>query len=1253
MKNLLCVCASILFLTSAYSQSRIKADKYPSLLWEITGKGQKPSYLFGTMHVSSKMVFHLSDSFYLAIRNAQVVALETNPGTWQEDFSRYDMDGEGLRASLGRHYADLRGQSAPQDYLTINSLKLTSFEKAMEVALYSSPSIINSFLYRSTSETSGDFEEDTYLDLHIFQTGRKLGKKVCGVEDFDGSMQLVREAYADAARDKKKQRSFDYDEDFSYARMEEAYRTGNLDLLDTINKVNSQSAAFDEKFLYRRNEIQAASIDSILRTGTTLFAGVGAAHLPGSRGVIELLRRKGYRLRPIKMQERDSRHKESIESIKVPVQFSRQTAEDGFYSVSVPGKLYRFGRSGGVIEMKQFADMINGSYYMVTRLLTNAAIMGQSEAQVERKLDSVLYENIPGRILQKKAIVKSGYRGYDITNRTRRGDVQRYNIFITPFEVFIFKMSGNGDYVKTGSEADLFFNSIQLKELKPEGKKWRPASGGFEVEWPHQPLVFRGGDWLYAGYDAASKTAMEILRTEVHNHDFLEEDSFDLNLMEESFAASDCVQRILSRNWVKVDGYPALEATYRYKDSSLAAVRFIIQGPHYYTLLATAKTDNRAMQQFLRSFSFRPFDYGEAKEIVDTVLQFRVQSPVLLEKKNKLQMYPEEAYYNSDDDDDSLVDNGTYKSRLVASDSTGEKIFVSLYKPSQYAVRDEKRADRDSTAFKKEWVLRRQAKDTLSNGLLVYDYELGNRKSSRLLKGKIIARDGVGYKLQTEGDTLSAPSAFVTSFFQSFSPIDTLTGIDVKKKKAALLFSQFFSNDSTLHKKAVQNIGMVAFDSADFAGLKKCIQALTWNEKKYLPVKKAFIGKLAEIPTGEASDYLKALYYQAGDTVELQYAALEALLAQQTGYSFSTFGQLMQTDPPVLDVNVDSDNYPVAGTDWQDEEDVTISRNGSFLDNLADSLQLSAGIVKSLLPLISIDDYEQPVMNLLRSLVDSNLVHPQDYEAYLPKLILEAKQALKKQLIQEKNRAIAKAKKAEEETKTTDVYERETDDAGNSKLSRYATLLLPFRDQSPQVKALIDQLLKSNDKRLRYDVTMLLLRNGQQVPDSLLRQFASQDDFRYPLYGSLKKIGKVDRFPAAFKNQVDMTRSRLLTTQSYNRPDTLVLLRKMPLKYRERDGVLYFFRYKEKKEENTWKIAVAGLLPADSTQVEFAANGNKEEEDDYDFTALTSTRLTTDTPEGEQLQKLCRKLLYSRRKSAAQFYNDNDRYEDFNMMRMK
>ncbi|MES2882172.1 MAG: TraB/GumN family protein, partial [Bacteroidota bacterium] len=377
MQRIPAIIVFLLFSIAISAQTtKLKSKKYPSLMWEITGKGvSKPSYLFGTMHVSNKMVFHLSDSFYLAIKNADVVAVETNPGYYSS-------------------YRQRGNFSEPRDFLSINTLKAFPYEKLLGPALSSNPSMINSFLYRNNTNGGADFEEDTYLDLYIYQVGKKWGKKLCGVEDFDESMTLMREAYSDAANDKKaERRNYDVDAEFSYAKMEEAYRTGNLDLLDTINKANSRSEAFDEKFLYRRNEIQANSIDSIIKSKSSLFVGVGAAHLPGDRGVIEMLRSKGFKLRPIKMTERDSRHKDEIEALRVPVTFNTQVADDGMFTVSAPGKLYSFSQGFGLMDQQQYADMSNGSYYMVARITTNAGVWGHNAATVQKKIDSILYEN--------------------------------------------------------------------------------------------------------------------------------------------------------------------------------------------------------------------------------------------------------------------------------------------------------------------------------------------------------------------------------------------------------------------------------------------------------------------------------------------------------------------------------------------------------------------------------------------------------------------------------------------------------------------------------------------------------------------------------------------------------------------------------------------------------------------------------------------------------------------------------------------
>src|SRR6478672_107084 len=82
MKRVLLLIVAI-FPFLLFAQPKIKDKKYQSLLWEISGNGlKKPSYLFGTMHVSNKLAFHLSDSFYNAIQHTDMVALELNPVNW-------------------------------------------------------------------------------------------------------------------------------------------------------------------------------------------------------------------------------------------------------------------------------------------------------------------------------------------------------------------------------------------------------------------------------------------------------------------------------------------------------------------------------------------------------------------------------------------------------------------------------------------------------------------------------------------------------------------------------------------------------------------------------------------------------------------------------------------------------------------------------------------------------------------------------------------------------------------------------------------------------------------------------------------------------------------------------------------------------------------------------------------------------------------------------------------------------------------
>jgi len=51
-----------------------------TLLWRISGNGLgKPSYLYGTMHLTDKRLFNFGDSVYKAIEKSDGLAIEINP----------------------------------------------------------------------------------------------------------------------------------------------------------------------------------------------------------------------------------------------------------------------------------------------------------------------------------------------------------------------------------------------------------------------------------------------------------------------------------------------------------------------------------------------------------------------------------------------------------------------------------------------------------------------------------------------------------------------------------------------------------------------------------------------------------------------------------------------------------------------------------------------------------------------------------------------------------------------------------------------------------------------------------------------------------------------------------------------------------------------------------------------------------------------------------------------------------------------
>ena len=78
------------------------------------------------------------------------------------------------------------------------------------------------------------------------------------------------------------------------------YKSQNLDSIEALTKSEEGGVSkYLDLMLYSRNRNWVQQFDAIAKEKSTLFA-VGAGHLPGEQGVLNLLRQKGYTLTAMK-----------------------------------------------------------------------------------------------------------------------------------------------------------------------------------------------------------------------------------------------------------------------------------------------------------------------------------------------------------------------------------------------------------------------------------------------------------------------------------------------------------------------------------------------------------------------------------------------------------------------------------------------------------------------------------------------------------------------------------------------------------------------------------------------------------------------------------------------------------------------------------------------------------------------------------------------------------------------------------------
>ncbi len=1082
------------------------AQEKNSLLWEISGNGlEQTSYLYGTMHVSKRIAFRLDDVFYQALEKSDVVALESDPDTWLDN----DINSNAIS----------NGFMAKGFYTYPFAIKNPKKEEIGSYLAFEDRRV-NSILYR-TNEYSQNFEEETYLDMFIYQAGKKFGKKVIALEDLEESSALVGRASLNAMKKKpdewlqKKMQESD-----PMTLLQDAYRNRDINMLDSIDKA-MYTDHYRKNMLTIRNRNMASKLDSVMRTAK-VFTGIGAAHLPGKLGVIAMLRDMGYTVKPLtsRATSRGRVLKQKIEDSLVQNTYKTVRPDDDFFRINLPNKLYPISEFVNTTYISP--DLANGSYVMLNRINTFSYLKKEHTYTLD-DLDKLLFENIPGKIIEKTRFTRNGFEGLDIRNQLKNGDHQRYHIYVTPLEILMFKMGGKGNYVTQYS--DTIFNSIQFKKLDKKITKISSGYDDFELAMPQLYNFtnrYRKGQRLVQAYDSITKDYYFLRKVTLNDFNFIEEDTFELKQIQKRF-------------------YQDLELTPKYnacQGNSLTSKATLDKGENtnlylkttfkrgdYYLMGIVTKEEQHATD-FFDSFKLKKPVYTDAfKKVRDTAMLFTSVSSVKPVKfvENSLN------YYNGENKPKSY---SAFKKKSVYQNKNNEAITVELNKSHDFLMFnhiDSVWALRKKIYANKRFKIHSEKDSMRAAGEYELNLTLTDTASTRGILIKNIVKNGLLYELKSKVDTIDKPSRFVTEFFQNFTPFDTVVGKSILTDKTTDFFKALRENDSIVS----DGYSFIKFQKKHIDSLKYYISEFDFPEdKKY--IQSYLIQKLAKLDDPQVNSFFKEFYAKSYNNSVAQTKILTAITKKADEESVDLLLELMSKDLPLV-----SNKFEIH----------------KIFKPYMDSLPMAKKLYPEILDYSAIEEYKSPIFMMLADLKAKGLIKPKSYKKYRKQILNDAKIQLKRQLGQNSF-----------SYNQRDVYGLAPPANGsvaNTKvLEDYAVLLYPFVKEK-DVKQFFNRLLLVKDPKVRTTYAALLTKNELTLPYGMLDSLAGDINSRALLFNKLKDIGKLALFPYKYRNEQSLAEANLFGFKHFdNKKDSIAFLEKRTLEYRGKAFTGYYFKTK-------------------------------------------------------------------------------------------
>lgn len=261
------------------TQATVDTTAYNSLLWQISGNGlQKPSYLFGTVHLIPAKDYAFSDLAKACLAQSKQLCLEINiddPEMVTAAFRAYLPEGTSLQSLLTAADYALLTQTLQTQNLSIDLVKNMK------------PILISSLLLeRGSKEPLLTYESE------LVTAARVQRKPIIALESPLAQMTMLDSiplaAQTEMLLQTLKNGGSELDELVAH------YKTQNIDSIYAfIQSKTNEGDAFNRVLLTRRNAAWLPLIDAAAHEKTTFFA-IGAGHLGGKMGLVRRLRKAGF-----------------------------------------------------------------------------------------------------------------------------------------------------------------------------------------------------------------------------------------------------------------------------------------------------------------------------------------------------------------------------------------------------------------------------------------------------------------------------------------------------------------------------------------------------------------------------------------------------------------------------------------------------------------------------------------------------------------------------------------------------------------------------------------------------------------------------------------------------------------------------------------------------------------------------------------------------------------------------------------------